>query len=175
MGWSIFLTKQVLNWVGSLDDVMFDHYEAARQELEARGPGLGRPWVDSLRASRQSNMKELRIPGANAHRRTGLMELYETSQSVHPRGGYDKSRVAAVRKKMRSVERAYRLAELREAQQLNQTELGNKIGIGQRTVSKIEHGEIERSRIETIRKYVEALGGEIQVVARFGDEAYTIA
>lgn len=103
------------------------------------------------------------------------MELFDTSDSRHPRGGYDQARVAATRKKMRSVERAYRLAELREAQQLNQTELGNKIGIGQRTVSKIEHGEIERSRIETIRKYVEALGGEIQIVARFGDEAYTIA
>ncbi|MFD4461193.1 helix-turn-helix transcriptional regulator [Nocardia sp. NBC_00802] len=103
------------------------------------------------------------------------MELHNSDQTRHPRGGYDQSRVAAVRKKMRSVERAYRLAELREAQQLNQTELGNKIGVGQRTVSKIEHGEIERSKIETIRKYVEALGGEIEVVARFGDEAYTIA
>ncbi|MFD4433669.1 type II toxin-antitoxin system RelE/ParE family toxin [Nocardia sp. NPDC057663] len=66
MGWRIYLTKQVLNWVDSLDDVMFDHYEAARQELEERGPALGRPWVDSLRTSRHSNMKELRIPGSNA-------------------------------------------------------------------------------------------------------------
>ncbi|WP_336087746.1 helix-turn-helix domain-containing protein [Nocardia sp. SSK8] len=103
------------------------------------------------------------------------MELFESNRSRHPDGGHDPARVAAVRKKMRSVERAYRLAELREAKQLNQTELGDRIGVGQRTVSKIEHGEIERSRLETIRKYVEGLGGEVEVVARFGDEAFTIA
>ncbi|MGW4635898.1 helix-turn-helix domain-containing protein [Nocardia sp. NPDC004415] len=103
------------------------------------------------------------------------MELFESNRSRHPDAGHDAARVAALRKKMRSVERAYRLAELRKAKQLNQTELGDRIGIGQRTVSKIEHGEIERSRLETIRKYVEGLGGEVEVVARFGDKAYTIA
>lgn len=66
VGWNVYLTKQVLNWVDGLDDVMFDHYEAARQELEERGPGLGRPWVDTLAGSRHSNMKELRIPGSHA-------------------------------------------------------------------------------------------------------------
>ncbi|WP_446224730.1 hypothetical protein ACTWPB_06185 [Nocardia sp. IBHARD005] len=48
-----------------MDDVMFDHYEAARQELEERGPALGRPWVDTLRTSRHSNMKEENIPIAD--------------------------------------------------------------------------------------------------------------
>ena len=83
--------------------------------------------------------------------------------------------MAAFRDEMRAIERAFRLAELREAQHLNQTELGQQIGVGQRTVSKIEHGGIERSRVETIRKYVEGLGGEVEVVAKFGDAAYKIA
>lgn len=103
------------------------------------------------------------------------MELFESDRSRHPDAGHDAARVAALRTKIRSMERAYQLAELRETKQLNQTELGDRIGIGQRTVSKIEHGEIERSRLETIRKYVEGLGGEVEVVARFGDEAFTIA
>jgi len=103
------------------------------------------------------------------------MELYTSDQTQHPRGGYDPARVAGLRRDMRTVERAFRLAELREAQQLNQTELGRQIGVGQRTVSKIEHGQIEHSKVETIRKYIEGLGGEVEIVAKFGDAAYTIA
>ncbi|WP_280236172.1 helix-turn-helix domain-containing protein [Nocardia cyriacigeorgica] len=103
------------------------------------------------------------------------MELYTSDQTRHPRGGYDQSRVDAARHDMRAVERAYRLAELREAQHLNQTDLGKQIGVGQRTVSKIENGGIEHSKIETIRKYVEGLGGTFEVVARFGDQSYRIA
>ncbi|MGN2635143.1 helix-turn-helix domain-containing protein [Nocardia takedensis] len=103
------------------------------------------------------------------------MEFYTSDQTRHPRGGYDQSRVEAVRQTMRAVERAYRLAELREQSQLNQTELGERIGIGQRTVSKIEHGDVEHSKLETIRKYIEGLGGKLEVVARFGDESFTIA
>lgn len=103
------------------------------------------------------------------------MKLYDSDQVLHPRGGHDPARVAGFRGEMRAIERAFRLAELREAQHLNQTELGQQIGVGQRTVSKIEHGGIERSRVETIRKYVEGLGGEVEVVAKFGDATYKIA
>jgi hypothetical protein len=65
VAWEIYLTKQVLTWVDGLDEVMADRYEAARAELEERGPGLGRPWVDTLKGSRHSNMKELRLLGCN--------------------------------------------------------------------------------------------------------------
>lgn len=64
--WKIYLTEQVFNWVESLDELMTDRYTAARKELESRGPGLGRPWVDTLTGSRHSNMKELRLLGSNA-------------------------------------------------------------------------------------------------------------
>ncbi|WP_052314458.1 helix-turn-helix domain-containing protein [Nocardia thailandica] len=103
------------------------------------------------------------------------MELYTSDRTRHPRGGYDQARVAAIRGDMRAAERAYRLAELRERSFLNQTELGERIGIGQRTVSKIEHGDVEHSKLETLRKYIEGIGGRLEVVARFGDETYTIA
>lgn len=66
MAWKTRLTKQVFDWVNGLDEVMADRYEAARQELEERGPGLGRPWADTLKKSRHKNMKELRLVGSNA-------------------------------------------------------------------------------------------------------------
>jgi DNA-binding XRE family transcriptional regulator len=103
------------------------------------------------------------------------MELYTNDKTRHPRGGYDADRVSKLRHEMRVIERAYRLAELRQARHLNQAELGKQIGVGQRTVSKIERGKIESSKLETVRRYVEGLGGQVEVVARFGDEAYTIA
>lgn len=37
-------------------------------------------------------------------------------------------------------------------------------------MSSIERGELSRSELSTIRKYVEALGGTIEIVATFGDE-----
>jgi DNA-binding XRE family transcriptional regulator len=103
------------------------------------------------------------------------VKLYGDDETRHPDSGYDPARVAQYRQQMRVVERANRLAELRVSRRLNQTDLGRQIGVGQRTVSKIENGDIEHSRVETLRKYVEALGGEVEIVARFGDEAYTIA
>jgi hypothetical protein len=38
---------------------------AAFDELERRGPRLGRPFVDSIKGSRHHNMKELRSIGGN--------------------------------------------------------------------------------------------------------------
>ena len=38
---------------------------AALDELERRGPGLGRPFVDSVKGSRHQNMKELRSVGGH--------------------------------------------------------------------------------------------------------------
>ena len=39
--------------------------EAAVEVLQERGPGLGRPWVDTLQGSRHPNMKELRPRGGH--------------------------------------------------------------------------------------------------------------
>jgi len=38
---------------------------AAFDELERQGPGLGRPFVDSIKGSRHHNMKELRSVGGH--------------------------------------------------------------------------------------------------------------
>ncbi|MDT5364171.1 MAG: hypothetical protein QOC69_5933 [Mycobacterium sp.] len=97
-----------------------------------------------------------------------------TWDEVRQDWGHDPEEIDDMVAQLRAVERGYRLAELREARHLNQTELGKQIGVGQRTVSKIEHGKIEHSKVETIRRYIEGLGGHVEVVARFGDEAYTL-
>ena len=57
------------------------------------------------------------------------------------------------------------LKDLREAVERTQEELAVSLGVGQDTVSRIER----RSDIllSTLRRYVEAMGGELELVARF--------
>ena len=70
---------------------------------------------------------------------------------------------------------AHRLAEVRVHYDISQTELAERIGVTQSRVSRIERGDIEHAELATIRDYIEALGGEMEVLAKFGDERIVIA
>jgi transcriptional regulator with XRE-family HTH domain len=65
--------------------------------------------------------------------------------------------------------RAYRLKEMREEQGLTQIELAKRMHVKQPSVSALERGEIDRAGLATIKAYVEALGGKVEIVADFGD------
>lgn len=65
MGWEVEYTDEFGEWYGGLDETTQDAIIAAVAFLEERGPGLGRPVVDTVHGSRYSNMKELRPPGGN--------------------------------------------------------------------------------------------------------------
>ena len=41
--------------------------------------------------------------------------------------------------------------------------------VKQPSVSELERGALDRAGLSTIRAYVEALGGKIEIVADFGD------
>ena len=70
--------------------------------------------------------------------------------------------------------RAHRLAEIREAYGLNQTTVADRLGISQSRVSRIERGDLDNAQVATLRAFVQALGGELEVAATFGDERITI-
>ena len=57
------------------------------------------------------------------------------------------------------------LAELREARRLTQETLAGMLGNRQAAVSKIERRT--DMYVSTLRRYVEALGGELDIIARF--------
>lgn len=90
-------------------------------------------------------------------------------------GLLDEDRVAELGKQMRAEVRAHRLAEVRERYDLSQTTLAERIGVTQSRVSRIERGDLEHAELATIRDYIEALGGEMEVLAKFGDERIVIA
>lgn len=57
------------------------------------------------------------------------------------------------------------LYELRQARQLSQEQLARELHVKQANVSKIEHRT--DVYISTLRSYVEAMGGELEITAKF--------
>ncbi|MEV8569477.1 XRE family transcriptional regulator [Streptomyces sp. NPDC051322] len=70
--------------------------------------------------------------------------------------------------------RAHRLADVRKRQQMTQTAVAKALGITQGRISAIEKGAINRSEVETLAAYVAALGGQLKLVADFGDESLVL-
>ncbi|WP_433402880.1 XRE family transcriptional regulator [Streptomyces sp. CA-146814] len=70
--------------------------------------------------------------------------------------------------------RAHRLAEVRKRQQMTQAAVAKVLGVTQGRVSAIEKGAINRSEVETLAAYVAALGGQLKLVADFGDETLVL-
>jgi predicted XRE-type DNA-binding protein len=85
------------------------------------------------------------------------------------------ARDAAHRERLRAAQRAYRLAEIRKAQGLTQTEVAEVMHVSQRRVSAVERGDLAHTEVGTVASYVEALGGRIEVIANFGDQYLIIA
>ena len=64
------------------------------------------------------------------------------------------------------------LAEVRRAMKLSQEELGQTLQIGQGSVAKIE--KRTDMYVSTLRRFIEAMGGELEIVARFPDHTVNI-
>ena len=64
------------------------------------------------------------------------------------------------------------LAEVRRALRLSQEEIGQTLQIGQGSVAKIE--KRADMYVSTLRRFIEAMGGELEIVARFPDHIVRI-
>ncbi|MGH7435306.1 MAG: helix-turn-helix domain-containing protein [Polyangiaceae bacterium] len=70
-------------------------------------------------------------------------------------------------------QRVWLLQELRERRHVSQVALADKLRVRQPTISKIERRK--DVNVSTLRRYVRALGGELQITARFPEGAVEIA
>ncbi|RPF20096.1 helix-turn-helix protein [Myceligenerans xiligouense] len=66
----------------------------------------------------------------------------------------------------------HRLAQRRTESGLTQQDVADRMGITKSRVSQIERGDV--STFAVIARYVEALGGTVQVTAVFGDDMYLL-
>jgi len=92
----------------------------------------------------------------------------QTVEELAAKLGVPWESVQAHSRELDGVIAGYQLRELRQANKVTQRELARRIGVSQNRISKIEKGQFDKTQLETVRKYVRALGGELQISARFG-------
>jgi transcriptional regulator with XRE-family HTH domain len=81
------------------------------------------------------------------------------------RGKMEPVRRARVEKRVQEALKAMPLDELREARELTQTQLAHVLQVSQGAVSKVERRT--DMYISTLRSYVRAIGGDLQIRAVF--------
>ncbi len=110
MEWAVLLHPEFDPEFDALPALLQDELFAAMMLLRKRGPGLGRPHVDTLKGARHANMKELRLQVQGKPWR--FLFAFDPSRQAIVLVGGDKS------KDGRFYERAIRIAERRFDQHL---------------------------------------------------------
>ena len=77
-----------------------------------------------------------------------------------------------IQERTAAVLRDIALDELRRARELSQEELARELGINQASISKLERRA--DMYVSTLRKFVEALGGELEIRANFPEGSVRI-
>jgi hypothetical protein len=86
--WEVEGTDEFADWYGSLAPNQQAALDDPVNLLTERGPGLGRPTVDRVKASRHHNMKELRTSKDGALR---VLFMFDTRRQVILLLGGDKT------------------------------------------------------------------------------------
>jgi predicted XRE-type DNA-binding protein len=85
----------------------------------------------------------------------------------------------AARTKARTQNQAnvlgFRLSQLRDEVGLSQAQIAERMGISQPRVSQIEKGDVAQMGVDTLARYVMALGGHLKLVADFKDHGVVVS
>ncbi|WP_454561351.1 helix-turn-helix domain-containing protein [Mycobacterium haemophilum] len=88
------------------------------------------------------------------------------------RGRLAPARADAARKEMHDAVQAQRLADIRKAHgHARQADVAVAMGVSQARVSKLESGDLSHTELGTLQSYVAALGGNLRIVADFGESS----
>lgn len=87
-------------------------------------------------------------------------------QELHA-AGVSAEEIQAGGRRLLAENRGHQLAETRKQLGLAQKDIAAALGVSIARISQIEHGEV--TSFEVIARYVEALGGRLDLVADFGD------
>jgi ribosome-binding protein aMBF1 (putative translation factor) len=92
---------------------------------------------------------------------------WETLERELHEAGVSPAEIEAGARRLLAEVRGHQLAEARKQLGLAQRDIATAMGVSIARVSQIEHGEV--TSFEVIARYVEALGGRLDLVADFGD------
>jgi transcriptional regulator with XRE-family HTH domain len=98
---------------------------------------------------------------------TGHRPFKELTRRLSPER---RARVAAQAAALRE---AMTLEELRKARDLSQEEIAAALSVGQPAVAKLE--KRTDMHVSNLRRYIEALGGTLEITARFADGRVAIS
>lgn len=96
-------------------------------------------------------------------------ELFK-QHNFDPEAPANKAAVAAMLAEQDEVA----LSDLRKTLELTQTDVAEKLAVSQNRVSQIELAELGTIQIETLRNYLDALGGELILGAYINGEILVI-
>jgi len=86
---------------------------------------------------------------------------------------FSPARRARVAAKAAALREAMTLEELRKARSLSQDEIAETLAIGQPAVAKLE--KRMDMHVSNLRRYIEALGGTLEITARFDKTSVVIS
>jgi ribosome-binding protein aMBF1 (putative translation factor) len=90
----------------------------------------------------------------------------ELESELHA-AGVSPEEIESGARKMLALARGTQLADARKDMGITQREIAAELGVSIARISQIEHGEA--TSLDVIARYVEALGGRLDLVADFGD------
>jgi predicted XRE-type DNA-binding protein len=79
------------------------------------------------------------------------------------------------RRRNRSFIFGHSLMGIRKARGVSQVQLASTLEVSQNRVSQIERGQIDKTQLDTLMRYVEALGGTLTVSAQIANETIVLA
>jgi ribosome-binding protein aMBF1 (putative translation factor) len=95
-----------------------------------------------------------------------LQDWEPLEEELHA-AGVTAEEIQAGARRLLAENRGHQLAETRKQLGLAQKDIAAVLGVSIARISQIEHGEV--TSFEVIARYVEALGGRLDLVADFGD------
>ncbi len=88
-------------------------------------------------------------------------------QELHA-AGISAEEIQAGARRLLAENRGHQLADTRKQLGLAQKDIAAALGVSIARISQIEHGDL--SGLDVLDRYVHALGGQLGLVATFGDE-----
>ena len=95
-------------------------------------------------------------------------------QEAQAQGRLDEQEIATLKEELLAEVRAFKLSELRSAVGLSQQDIADQLQVSQSRISRIENGELDKTELVTLRKFARALGGEIELTLKLGDERFRL-
>jgi DNA-binding transcriptional regulator YiaG len=147
-GWFLNLTDDEQVSVGHIVDLLVEH-----------GPSLPFPCSSGVEMSRHRHMREL--SGFSTRIDMKSQKWSEIKERIKPETR------ARIETEARRLSDDLHLSQLRKARGLTQEAMADLLGVTQAEVSKMERRT--ELYVGTLRKFIEAMNGELVIAARFAD------